>query len=73
MTAYFKDLAERVVMTFVQAFIGAAVITDTADLTDHTMWTSAGMAGIAAVVSLVKGLVARHRGLEDSASLSKDV
>ncbi len=71
--SYWKDLGERVAVTFVEAFVGAAVITDVADLTDHTMWTNAAMAGVAAVVSLVKGLVARHRGLEDSASLSKGV
>lgn len=71
--SYWKDLTERVAFTFVEAFIGAAVITDAADLADHTMWTNAAVAGVAAVVALAKGLIARHRGLEDSASLSKEV
>ena len=73
MPVYWKDLAERVLMTAVQAFVGAIVITDVADLTDQTMWTSAAMAGVAAAVSLVKGLLAKGVGLPASASFMKDV
>lgn len=65
---YARDLAERVVSTFLQAFIGAIVFTSPFDL--H-MWQAAAVAGVAAAGSLVKGLVARVRGDKNSASFVK--
>ncbi len=70
MSPYLKDLAERVTATFVQAFIGAVTVTE---LTQRDMWLAATVAGVSAAASLIKGLLARHTGLPDSASLSKDV
>lgn len=70
MSGYFKDLAERVASTFVQAFIGAVMVTE---LTDKGMWLAAASAGVAAVASLAKGLAAKGVGHRDSASLAKDV
>lgn len=67
---YFKDLVERVASTFVEGVIGSLVVTE---LTDRSMWLAALSGGVAAALSLVKGLIARHRGLGDSASLSRDV
>ncbi|MGW6872924.1 hypothetical protein ACWGHA_11375 [Streptomyces xanthophaeus] len=67
---YGRDLAERVASTFVQSFIGAVVVTQPFDL---SMWRTAALAGTAAAVSLVKGLVARWRDVTNSASLAKGV
>ncbi|MEW2351427.1 hypothetical protein AB0904_27640 [Streptomyces sp. NPDC006684] len=69
-TAYARDLAERVVSTGLQAGLGAVVVTRPFDL---SMWEAAGLAGIAASLSLVKGLAARLRDVKNSASLSKGV
>lgn len=68
--AYGKDLAERVVSTFLQAFLGAIVVSSPFSL---SMWQNAAVAGVAAGFALVKGLVARLRGNVDSASLAKGV
>lgn len=67
---YARDLAERVVSTGLQAFVGGAVLTQPFDL---SMWQAAGVAGIAAAVSLVKGIAARWRDVTNSASLAKGV
>lgn len=67
---YARDLAERVLATFVQAFLGAFVLTQPLDL--H-MWQAAAVAGVAAAASLVKGLVARWRDVTNSASLARGV
>jgi hypothetical protein len=70
---YFRDLVERVAMTFVAAFLGAVTITSAADWGDLTMWQSAASAGGAAVFTLIKGIVASQRGDSSSASLSRKV
>ncbi|MFB8083678.1 MULTISPECIES: hypothetical protein [unclassified Streptomyces] len=67
---YVRDLAERVVSTGLQAGLGAVVVTRPFDL---SMWEAAGMAGVAASLALVKGLVARWRAVTNSASLAKGV
>ncbi|MFB7212690.1 hypothetical protein [Streptomyces sp. NPDC056255] len=67
---YARDLAERVIATFLQAFVGALVLTQPLDL--H-MWQSAAVAGVAAAGALLKGLVARWRDVTHSASLAKGV
>lgn len=67
---YGRDLAERVVATFLQAFVGGIVLTTPFDI---GMWQAAGVAGVAAAVSLVKGLLARWRDVTNSASLAKGV
>lgn len=68
--AYARDLAERVISTFLQAFIGGLVVTQPFDL---GMWQAAALAGIAAAASLVKGLIARWRDVTNSASLAKGI
>lgn len=50
------DLAERAAMTFAQAFLGALVATDLSSS------KGAMMAGVAAVLSLVKSLAASKKG-----------
>lgn len=67
---YGRDLAERVVSTGLQAFVGGLVLTTPFDL---SMWHNAAVAGVAAGVSLVKGLAARWRDVSNSASLAKGV
>lgn len=67
---YARDLAERVLSTFLQAFIGGIVITQPLD---GSMWWAAASGGIGAALALVKGLVARWRDITTSASLAKGV
>ncbi|MEU6016959.1 hypothetical protein ABZ826_23780 [Streptomyces sp. NPDC047515] len=67
---YARDLAERVLTTFLQAFIGGVVITQPLD---GSMWYAAGVGGVGAVLALAKGLVARLRSVTNSASLAKGV
>jgi r1t holin len=68
---YLKDLAERVIVTFVGAFLGAVTVTNVADWGNLSMWQSAAAAGGAAVVSLLKGLFASQVGTKGTASLVK--
>ncbi|MEV7584380.1 hypothetical protein [Streptomyces erythrochromogenes] len=67
---YGRDLLERVLSTFLQGTIGGIVITQPLD---GSMWYAAGAGGVAAVVALGKGLVARWRSVANSASLAKGV
>lgn len=61
--SYVKDLAERVALTFAEAFLGVFVVTDLSTA------ENAAVAGAAAVVAVVKGLVAQAVGKYRSASL----
>lgn len=67
---YARDLLERVLSTFLQAFIGGIVITQPLN---GSMWYAAGAGGVGAVLALAKGLVARWRDVTNSASLAKGV
>ena len=67
---YARDLLERVVTTFLQAFIGGIVVTQPLN---GSMWYAAGAGGVGAVLALLKGLVARWRDVTNSASLAKGV
>ncbi|MFD3657042.1 hypothetical protein [Streptomyces sp. NPDC058620] len=67
---YSRDLAERVVSTGLEAFVGALVLTAPFDL---TMWHNAAVAGAAAGGALLKGLAARWRDVTNSASLARGV
>jgi hypothetical protein len=69
-SAYGRDLLERVVSTFLQAFIGGIVVTTPLD---GSMWYAALAGGVGAVLALGKGLVARWRDVTNSASLAKGV
>lgn len=69
-STYAKDLAERIVSTFLQAFLAGVTVTAPFDL---SMWRAAGLGGVAAGYALVKGLVARWRDVTNSASLAKGV
>jgi hypothetical protein len=71
--AYAKDLAERVLSTFVVTAAGVLVTAKAGDMGHVTFWQGVGTAGLAAAFSLVKGVVAKFRGDGNSASLVKGV
>ena len=68
-TKLFIDIAERVCATFVIGFISTWLAADAINLTDLGLLKSAGLAGLAAAGSLIKGLLAAHVGDKDSAAL----
>ncbi|MDT0306138.1 hypothetical protein RM780_04065 [Streptomyces sp. DSM 44917] len=70
---YARDLAERVVFTFLATAAGLFVAAEPADMFEVGFWQGVGTASFAAVVSLVKGLIARFRGDRNSASLAPRV
>ncbi|MGP4091504.1 hypothetical protein [Streptomyces sp. KR55] len=67
---YGRDLLERTLSTFLQAFIGGVVVTQPLD---GSMWYAALAGGVGAVLAFGKGLFARLRGATHSASLAKGV
>lgn len=70
---YAKDLLERVLWTFLGAAGAVALAAGPADMLHVSLWQGAGTAGIAAVITLLKGLAARAFGSKNSASLAKGV
>lgn len=69
-TTYGRDLLERVLTTFLQAFIAGVVVTQPLN---GSMWYAALTGGVGAALALLKGLFARLRGLTNSASFAKTV
>jgi hypothetical protein len=72
-TTYAKDLVERIVWTFLVAAGGVALAAGPGDMFNLTFWETVGTAGIAAVGSLLKGLIARFVGARNSASTASGV
>ena len=70
---YLTDLAERVIWTALAAAAGVVLAASPHDPLDADMWQTAGAAGLAAAVSLVKGLLARYVGDPNSASSATQV
>lgn len=70
---YARDLIERILATFVVAFIGVAVAAGPADMFSASFWESAAAAGVAAAGSLLKGLFAKAVGDKNSASTASGV
>lgn len=68
-TKFFIDVSERVAATFAIGFLTAWLAADAIDLVDLGLLKSAGLAGLAAAGSLVKGLIASRVGARDSAAL----
>lgn len=65
------DIAERAGWTFVQAFAATLLASgwfNIEQITDVSLLQNAGIAGIAAVISLVKSLVGTKLGNTDTAS-----
>jgi hypothetical protein len=73
---YIKDLAERVFFTFAQAF-GATLVAggwfEVDAITDLSIVQKAGVAGIAAVLAVIKGVIAKAVSNRESASLAPGV
>lgn len=70
---YARDLAERVIWTFLAAVAGVAIAAGPVDMLHASFWQAAGAAGVAAVVTFVKGLGARYIGNRNSASTARGV
>jgi hypothetical protein len=70
---YAKDIAERVVWTFLVAVGSFALTAGPAGWLHVSTWQAAGTAGIAAVLTLVKSLAARYIGNRNSASTARGV
>jgi Putative lactococcus lactis phage r1t holin len=73
---YLADLAERALVTFLQVF-GATLIAggvfDVHGIQNLSAWQAAAVAGLGAVLSVIKSVVARAVGNPDSASLTSNV
>ncbi|MEV7394360.1 hypothetical protein [Streptomyces sp. NPDC091215] len=70
---YALDLAERVIWTFLATVSGVLLAAGPADMFHASFWQAVGTAGVAAVVSLVKGFIARGFGARNSASTAPSV
>ncbi|MEU9405023.1 hypothetical protein AB0E08_04845 [Streptomyces sp. NPDC048281] len=70
---YARDLAERVIWTFLGGTTAVVVASGPADMFHASFWQAAGTGGVAAVVSLVKGLAARWVSVRNSASTASGV
>ena len=72
-STYAKDLAERVIWTFLVAAGGVALAAGPVDMLNVSFWETVGTAGIAAVGTLVKGVLAQLVGDKNSASTASGV
>lgn len=70
---YVVDLIERIIWTFLGAAGAVALAAGPADMLSVSFWEGAGTAGLAAVVTLVKGIAARLIGPKNSASTAPSV
>ena len=70
---YAIDLGERVLFTFLAAEAAVVTAAGPADMFHASFWQATGAAGLAAVVTLVKGVVARGIGAKNSASTAPGV
>jgi hypothetical protein len=70
---YARDLAERVTWTFLGGTAAVVTASGPADMFHASFWQAVGTGGLAAVVALGKGLLARWRGAANSASTAKGV
>lgn len=71
--SYVKDLAERVLWTFLTAAGGVAFAAGPAGWVDVSMWKAAATAGVIAAGTFMKGLLARYVGDPNSASTAKGI
>lgn len=70
---YAVDLAERTIWTFLGAAGAVALAGGPADMLSVSFWQGAGTAGLAAAVTLLKGIAARAIGQKNSASSAPSV
>jgi len=67
-----RDTAERVIVTYVEAFI-ALLLASWTPAVDVSVWQVAAWAAIPAALATLKAALATLRGTPDSASLSRHV
>lgn len=65
---YARDLAERVVFTFLATEAAIVTAAGPADMFHANFWQATGAAGLASAVTLLKGVAARAFGDKNSAS-----
>lgn len=70
---YARDLIERVIWTFLLAAGGVALAAGPVDMLSLSFWKTVAIAGITAVGSLVKGVLAKFIGDRNSASTASGV
>lgn len=70
---YGRDLAERVTWSFLGGTAAVATAAGPGDMFHASFWQAVGVGGLAAVVSLLKGLGARWIGMRNSASTASSV
>jgi hypothetical protein len=70
---YLRDLGERVLTSFVGGAVAAALAAGPLGLLHASAWQSVAVGGLAAVVSLLKGLAAKGVGDKHSASSAPGV
>ena len=71
-TKLYVDIAERVLATFAVTFLTTWLAADAVNLTNLSVVKSAGVAGLAAAGSLIKGLIASRIGDGSAALLPAD-
>ena len=71
-TKLYVDIAERVLATFVLTFLTTWLAADAVNLTNLSVVKSAGLAGLAAAASFVKGMLASRIGDNTAALLPAD-
>lgn len=64
-SVWLKDVIERVVFTFAEAFLAIYLVSGNSDL------ETAAISGAAAVLALVKGMLAKKVGDSESAAMAK--
>lgn len=67
---FLRDLAERVISTYVQVFLGLLIAAGPVDVVNLSTLRAAAVASIPAALSVAKGLIAKQFGSPDSASLA---
>ena len=70
---YGRDLGERVIWSFLGGTAAVTAAAGPGDMFHASFWQAVGVGGLAAVVSLLKGLAARWIGLRNSASTASGV
>lgn len=67
-TATLLDIAERTVLTYLEAFLGLLLAAGTTDLVDLTVWQTAAISAIPAGLAVVKGSIGTVLGRPGTAS-----
>ena len=66
---FIRDLAERVISTYVQVLLGLVIASSATDAINISTLRAAAVSAIPAALSVLKGLIAKQFGSADDASL----